>query len=187
MFGLTLVDHLRLTFGHVIYTHRAHTRLALRYSRWNRWTQALEALLLLAALVSSIVMLTTGEWFYALGAAIASGLAVCAVVLRLVADFEGRVSAHRACSAQLWHAREQYRALLADLKDGHITIDHARERRDALMATLQAVYEKAPSADRSALDAARHAMPAEHEAALADPEIDRFLPESLQKTGKSAA
>ena len=27
MFELTLIDHLRLTFGHVVYRHKTHSRL----------------------------------------------------------------------------------------------------------------------------------------------------------------
>lgn len=187
MFGLTLVDHLRLTFGHVIYMHRAHTQLALRYARWNRATHGAEALLILSATVCSVMSLATGDWRYALASAITACFAAVVVVLRLVLDFDGTVSAHRACSARLWHVREEYRALLADLQDGHITLDRARERRDGLMSTLQTIYEKAPAADRAAFEAARHAAPAEHETALTNEEIDRFLPESMQKSGKSAA
>ena len=32
MFELTLIDHLRLTFGHVVYRHKAHSHLALARS-----------------------------------------------------------------------------------------------------------------------------------------------------------
>ena len=56
MFGLTLVDHLRMTFGHVIYTHRVHSQLAARYAHWNRSSMAAEALLVLTAALSSIVL-----------------------------------------------------------------------------------------------------------------------------------
>jgi hypothetical protein len=187
MFGLTLVDHLRLTFGHIIYTHRAHTRLALRHSRWNLWTQAAEAGLMLAAALASIALLTTGQTPYAVITAIAACAAVCTLLLRMVFDFDRRASAHRTSGAQLWRLREEYRALLADLKDGSITLDRARERRDAVMNALHAVYENAPPADRSIFEAARRALPTSHEGALTDEEVDRFLPPSLQKSGKSAA
>ena len=30
MFQLTLVDHLRMTFGHIVYQHRAHAQIAYR-------------------------------------------------------------------------------------------------------------------------------------------------------------
>jgi hypothetical protein len=187
MFGLTLVDHLRLTFGHVIYSHRAHAQLAARYTSWSRWLQAGEALLLLVTVVCCVALLTTGLLAYAAAGAIAAAIALCAVVGRLVFDFETRINAHRVCSGRLWHIREQYRALLADLRDGELTLEQARQRRDALMSTLQEIYEKAPPADRAAYEAARREVPADHDAVLSDEEVDRFLPASLHSGSKSAA
>ena len=187
MFGLTLVDHLRLTFGHIIYTHRAHLRLALRHSRWNLGTQVAEAVLMLAAAFSSIAAVSTGQAPYAIATAVTASGALATLLLRLVFDFERRAGAHRGCSARLWHLREEYRALLTDLKDGGLALDEARERRDTVMRELRAVYEDAPPADRRTYEAARRALPTAHEDGLTDDEVDRFLPPSLKKGGKSAA
>jgi hypothetical protein len=187
MFGLTLVDHLRLTFGHIIYTHRAHSRLAMRYARWNRWSQAAEAGFMLIAAISSIALISAPQVPLAIVTAVAACGAIVTLLLRLVLDFDKRAAAHRTCSAQLWHLREEYRALLTDLKDGGVAIDQARERRDAVMHALHAVYEHAPPADRRTYEAARKALPTVHEDGLTDEEVDRFLPSSLKKSGKSAA
>lgn len=187
MFGLTLVDHLRLTFGHIIYTHRAHARLALRHSRWSRGLQVAEAVFVLGAAASSILLLQTGWAGYGIATAGTATVAVLILAIRLVFDFDNSAATHRTCSAQLWHLREQYRALLADLQDQSITLDIARERRDELMQRLHELYKNAPPFDRSAYEAARAALPAQHESVLSDEEVDRFLPESLKKAGKSAA
>ena len=187
MFALTFVDHLRLTFGHVIYSHRAHTQLATRYVRWGRRLQAAEVLLLLVAVVCSVAVITTGQLVYAAITAVCAGTAMCTMMLRLIVDFDTRAHAHRTCGAQLWRIREQYRALLADLRDATLTLDQARDRRDVLLRTLQEVYEKAPPADRAAYEAARREVPADHDAVLSDEEVDRFLPASLQAGNKSAA
>lgn len=187
MLGLTLVDHLRLTFGHVIYSHRAHTQLAARCARWNRLLQGVEGMGLLVTVVSSVALLTTGEGVYSIVTAVAAGTAVLALAARLTLDLDAAGNAHRECSARLWHIREQYRALLADLQDGHLTLDGARERRDRLMTTLHDVYEKAPSADQAAYEAARRAIPAGHETMLSDEEVDRFLPQTLHKGRQPAA
>jgi hypothetical protein len=187
MFGLTLVDHLRLTFGHIIYTHRAHSRLALRYARWSRGLQGAEALLVIATAAASIGVVQTAYTGYAITAVVTATITLLVVVLRLVFDFDAGATTHRTCSAHLWQLREQYRALLADLQDGSITLDLARERRDVLMQRLHDLYENAPPVDRAAYEAARAALPAQHEGALSDEEVDRFLPESLKKGGKSAA
>jgi hypothetical protein len=187
MFGLTLADHLRLTFGHVIYTHRAHCHLALRAGRWGRGLQIGEALLAIATASAAAAVVQTGRPGYGVMAAMTATVMLVVLVARLVFDFEHRAEVHRACGAQLWHLREQYRALLADLQDEAISLDEARRRRDALMERLHDVYEQAPPFDRSAYQAARTALPAQYEAALTDEEVDRFLPEALKKSGKPAA
>lgn len=187
MFQLTLVDHLRLTFGHVIYAHRAHARLALHHSRWHRGLLGAEAVTVAAAAAAAVGLMQTSQPAYAVTTAVAGTAALVTLIFRLVFDFETSAATHRTCSARLWHLREQYRALLADLQDGSITLEIARERRDALMRQLHDLYEQAPPIDRSAYEAARAALPSQHEGALSDEEVDRFLPESLKKTGKSAA
>ena len=187
MFSLTLVDHLRLTFGHVIHAHRTHARLAARHAAWNRWTLGLEAVLVMATAAASGALVATGFFAYAAIAAVTGAAAAIVVILRLVLDFDRRITAHRSCSARLWHLREQYRAVLSDLRDGQLTIDAARERRDALMSRLQAVYEDAPPAERAMYEAAHRSLSGAEDGTLSDEEIDRFLPVSLQKGGTSAA
>lgn len=183
MFGLSLADHLRLTFGHVIYTHKVHATSAARHARWDRWLKGAEALFLLVTAVAAAAVVFTPQPPVAMVAAGAAVGAIAVLIIRLAADFEGSALAHRACSARLWHLREQYRAVLADLKDGALTIEAARDRRDALMATLQRIYEHAPPADREQYQSARQSLAALDEAVLSDEEIDRFLPASLQKGG----
>ena len=187
MFGLTLVDHLRLTFGHVIYAHRAHMQLAWRHARLNRVLLGVEAVLMFATALASIALITTGQMAYAVIAAVAAPAALVTLLARLVFDFERTAAVHRASGARLWHIRERYRALLADLQDGHLTIEAARSARDELMKVLHETYENAPPADRRLYEAARRATANTHEEALSDEDVDRFLPVSLQKGGKSAA
>lgn len=186
MFGLTLVDHLRLTFGHVIYAHRAHTMLSLRHAMLNRWLQVAEAILVLLAALMATAMVYSAWPGFGVTAAIAAALAAAVLMVRLVFDFERSAGIHRACGARLWYVREQYRAILADLKDEMLTVEAARERRDALMTALHAIYESAPPADRAAYEAARHGLPTSEEADLTDAEVDKFLPASLQKGGTAA-
>jgi hypothetical protein len=186
MFGLSLVDHLRLTFAHVIYSHKTHAHLADRHARWSRWLKGAEALLVLTTALSAVALVFTQNVTNAIVAAVAASIALCTLVLRLAFDLDRTSLAHRMCSGQLWHLREQYRALLADLHDGAISIDTARQRRDALMQLLHKIYDQAPPADREVYQSARQALATADEAALTDEEIDRFLPASLQKAGRSA-
>jgi hypothetical protein len=185
VFGLSLADHLRLTFGHVIYSHKVHATSAARHARWDRWLKAAEALLLLLTAVAAAALVLTPDPRLGIAAASAAVLGMSVLIVRLAFDFERTSMAHRACSTRLWHLREQYRAVLADLKDGALTIEAARDRRDALMATLQRIYEHAPPADREQYQTARQSLASLNEATLSDEEIDRFLPPSLHKTGSS--
>jgi hypothetical protein len=187
MFGLTLVDHLRLTFGHVIYAHRAHTAPSLRHATWNRWLQLAEAILILIAALTALAMAFTGWPAYGVVAAVTAALAAAVLMVRLIFDFERSATVHRACSSRLWYIREQYRSVLADLRDEILTVEAARERRDALMTALHGIYESAPPADRAAYEAARKGLPTSEEADLMDQEVDRFLPASLQKGAPPAA
>jgi hypothetical protein len=183
VFGLSLTDHLRLTFGHVVYSHRAHATTALRHARWDRWLKAAEALLMLTTAVAAGVVAFTVNPQYAIAATVAATLAMGVLVIRLAFDFERTAIAHRACSTQLWHLREQYRSVLSDLKDGVLSVEAARDRRDYLMASLHRIYDNAPPADRERYQSAKQSLAAINEATLTDEEIDRFLSPSLQKAG----
>jgi hypothetical protein len=181
MFGLSLVDHLRLTFGHVIYSHKAHAQAADRYARSDRWLKAAEVILMLATAVSAVALIYTTNPAHAVTSAITAIAAVVALMVRLALDFDRMASTHRACSSHLWHMREQYRALLADLNDGALSPEAARARRDQLMAALHGIYQHAPPADREEYENARRALGTTDETVLSDEEIDRFLPASLKK------
>lgn len=187
MFGLTLVDHLRLTFGHVIYTHQAHSEAAKNFAHWDRWLKAGEALLLVATALTAVAVVRQEHWAYGVSTATTASLALCLLILRLALNFDAKALAHRGCSARLWHIREQYRALLADLQDGAITVVAARDRRDALMNTLHGIYENAPPTDRRTYEAARKIVAPARDMAITDEEIDKFLPLSMQKKNEPLA
>jgi SMODS and SLOG-associating 2TM effector domain family 4 len=187
MFELTLVDHLRLTFGHVVYRHRAHTLLAHKRARWNRWMRAAEAVLMVGSALAGVAALF-GQGRGALIASVAAAcLAVTILLIDLAFDLGRSALAHGSCATRLWQIREQYRALLSDLTDGALDLEAARRRRDALMAELHGIYENAPPTDPQAYQTAARAIGAAEEAVLTDEEIDLFLPKSLQKSGKPEA
>ena len=52
MFELTLFDHLRMTFGHIVHRHRAHAELAQSRRRWDRALRIAEVLLMTGVVVS---------------------------------------------------------------------------------------------------------------------------------------
>src|SRR5688500_3052407 len=131
MFGLTLVDHLRLTFGHVIYAHRAHSELASRHARWNRWLLAAEAILIFVAAMAAIAVASGGQVPYGIVAALTASAAAIILVLRLAFDFERSALAHRACGARLSHIRGQPRAVLSAWTHALLTAAPAGQPADA--------------------------------------------------------
>jgi hypothetical protein len=185
MFQLTLVDHLRMTFGHIVHRHRAHAQIAYSRSRWNRGLRAAEALLMTGVVVAALGAAFGRGYAYEIGSAVLAVLALACLLLHLTLDLDRSAQAHASCATRLWHIREQYRALLSDLSDGAVDIDTVRRRRDELAAELGSVYESAPPADPQAYQTAGAALLTADERALTDEEIDRFLPKSLQSAGES--
>ena len=180
MFELTLLDHLRMTFGHIVYRHRAHAQIAYSRSRWNRWLRAAEALLMTGVAFAALGAAFGRGYAYEIGSAVLAILTLATFLLHLTFDLDRSAQAHSACAIRLWYIREQYRAMLSDLTDGAIDIVTARRRRDELMAELRGVYENAPPSDHQAYQTAAQAIVTADERALTDEEIDRFLPKSLQ-------
>lgn len=186
MFDLTLIDHLRLTFGHVVYRHRAHSQLAWSRSRLSRRLRTVEAFLMIGVLIAAFAAASGNGQGYVIASAVFAGLALIPLLIHLTFDLDASARAHALCATALWQMRERYRAVLSDLRDGAIDIDTARDRRDRLIAELHTLYENAPPADAHAYQKASEAIAVANEPALTDEEIDLFLPKSLHKVEKSA-
>jgi hypothetical protein len=186
MFQITLVDHIRLSFGHVMYSHQAHAHAADRLAR-RAWQMKVTTIVLTGlTLTACLVALDTVRPFR-IAATVLAGLAFAAQAVYLALDAEPRVYAHRSCAARLWLIAEKYRALLAEIQDEMVGVDTVVSRRDALQGEVQAVYEHAPPADRQAYQIARKTLSGKGEVVITDEELDRFLPESLRKGDKPAA
>ena len=185
MFGLTLVDHLPDDVRHVIYTHRVHTQLASRYARWHRWSLGAEALLILTAALSSIVLVSTMNGTLAMVPAVTASAAACVLAVRLMLDLEAGQCASHLRGEVVAHPRAVSRRARRPPGRPPETLDAARAERDLLMARLQAVYDLAPPATASSTRRRDSASPNMHEDAILDQEVDRFLPASLQKGGQS--
>jgi hypothetical protein len=187
---LTLLDHLRLTFGHVVYLHRAHSKIAYARALWSRRLKAAEALLMTGVVVAAAgaaVGASVGKGRgYAIASFLFAGLSLVVLLVHLTFDLDRSARAHASCATQLWRILERYRAVMSDLTDGAIDVDTARIRRDALMSELNGIYEQAPPLDFQAYQTARQAATADGatltEATLTDEEIDLFLPKSMQKS-----
>lgn len=180
MFQLSLVDHIRLSFGSVATSYRAHARAAERLSS-RAWKSRVVLVTLLGLATGACLVALSGVRQAQIAAAALSTTALVGLAFVHALDFEARAYAHRACAAQLWLLCEKYRALLADVHDGLIDLAQTTARRDALMREVQSVYEHALPADRDAYQIAREALGA-GTGNPPDHEIDRLLPASLRHT-----
>jgi hypothetical protein len=185
MFQLSLVDHIRLSFGAAATSYRAHSRAAARLSA-RAWQTRVTVMVLLGLATAASLVALTGVRQIQIAAAVLSGLALLAHAIGISLDFEPRAYAHRTCAARLWQICEKYRALLAEVHDGLVDLPAVTVRRDELMREVQVVYEHALPADRDAYQIARDALGA-GESAPSDQEIDRLLPASLRQPARATS
>jgi hypothetical protein len=180
MFELTLLDHLRLTFGHVVFRHKAHAHIACWRARLSRRLRMAEALLMLGVAAAAFAAASGRSHVYEIISASLASLALAALLVHLSSDLDGTARVHAECASRLWQLREQYRALLSDLSDRAIDLEAARRARDGLMQELHAIYAEAPPEDYRAYQMAAQAVRTEGEGDHYDEEIDAFLVKSLQ-------
>lgn len=182
MFQLSLIDHIRLSFGSAAASYRAHARAAERLAS-RAWKSRVVLVLLLGLATGASLAALTGMRQAQIAAAALTTTALVGLGVAFALDFEARSFAHRSCAARLWLLCEKYRALLADVHDGLLDLEQTTARRDALMREVQNVYEHALPADRDAYQIARDALGA-GSGTPPDDEIDRLLPASLRHTAR---
>ncbi len=180
MFQLSLVDHIRLSFGSIVSAYEGHKQAAARLARWSWYTKlAILAVLGAAAGMSAASVARGGGYTVAAAALSVLGFAGCAAFVAI--DPETRVYGHRAIAARLWLMCEKYRALLAEIHDQLIDLPTIAQRRDGLMKEVAELFEQAPPADRATYDIARKVL----SGAYSEQQVDQFLPLSLRRAGNA--
>jgi hypothetical protein len=178
MFQITLIDHLKLSFGGVVHGYRAHSDIAGRLSRRAWQLRIGEFLLLGGALAANVTALVRSDPRYAVASAVLLGAALVLFAIYVALGLESRIYAHRWCASRLWLIREKYRALLSEMTDGTLTLDAVRLRRDQLVEELHAIVEQAPLVDRPSYQSARQALSVAADGIAPDDDIEPFLPSS---------
>jgi SMODS and SLOG-associating 2TM effector domain family 4 len=184
MFELSLFDHLRLTFGHIVYRQKAHLQVAHSRVAWSRGLRGAEALLMLGVAFTSLAAAYGRGSGYVIVSALLGAVALVVLLFQVTFDLDGSARAHRSAAARLWQIREQYRAVLSDLHDGAIDPAEARRRRDALTDAMREFLDQAPAVPPQPRQANEQGMA--EEPVLSDAQIDGMLPESLRKAGRPA-
>jgi hypothetical protein len=146
MFGLNIVDHVRLNLTRAGENYAVHARAAERLSRRTLGIRIGVLALLLVAAAAAIGSLVTGGRLYQIATVVAASLAYVA------SGLEGRVHAHRVCAHSLWMVCERYRALLAETRDGLLDSETILRRRDELAAETHAAYGQTFPLDQPAFE-----------------------------------
>jgi hypothetical protein len=184
VFRLSIVDHIRLSFGHVVHNYTVHMRAAERQAAAAMYARTVIPALMAATTALSVAVILGAGRYTQIAAAVASALAFLSYAVVASLGLEDRVLAHRFVANRLWLLCEKYRALLAEIHDGLIDQDAIRVRRDGLIKDFHDIFEHATPTHRSADGAV--ARQARSGAGLTDEQIDQFLPESLRHSPQSA-
>jgi hypothetical protein len=183
MFCLSVVDHIRLDFGHVAQNYTVHAEAAERLAGHILKVRITILALLAMTVIAAVAAILQPAWNFDVSVAIASSLALAAYVAQTALGLEARVQAHRTCAHRLWLIAEGYRALLTELQDGLIDPSVLLRRRDQLIERVHAAYDQIFPADQRAFESVR----LNGNGALTDESIDRWLPESLRRSGSTRA
>lgn len=184
MFPLSVVDHVRLNFGHAVQNYTVHAQAAERLATFTARARMTVLVLLGVATSAMLGSLVSAPSPFQIAAALAVTLAFVGHSLYLAFALESRLFAHRSFAHRLWPVCERYRSLLAEVQDGLVDRDSILQRRDELIGQLHAVYEHAFLVDQQAFEGVR--QPAQSDGhGLSDAQIDQFLPPSLRARSHS--
>jgi hypothetical protein len=160
MFGLGIVDHVRLNLTRTGENYMVHARAAERLAGLtSRIRIGVLVLILLAAAASVMSLMDLGRW-YRVAAVIAASLAFAAHAVYIAWGFEGRVYSHRVCAHNLWLVCERHRALLAEIHDGLLDRAAILQRRDELAAETHSAYGQTFPLDQPAFESLRQSLEA---------------------------
>ena len=185
MFQITLVDHVRLSFGTALAAYEGHAQAAATLARRSSYTRiALLALAGMAAALSAIGV--QGGYALHLSAAIFAAATFGACAAYIGWNQQPLIYGHRASAAKMWVICESYRALLSEMHEDLIDLPTLQQRRNALLNDSAAVLAQAAPDDRYSYEIARDALSGPGGVGYPDSLIDRYLPPPLRKEASAS-
>ena len=176
---------IRESFARVAYSHKTHEKAAELESQRNRnvkWTNIVLTTITSGTLISTIV---TSETILLYVTAILSALMLGFTIFQLSFNPAARAEQHRHVANELWHIREEYVNLMADIINGQSSSESIASRRNQLIEELKLIYKFSPQTDSTAYEKARKALKVKEELTFSDEEIDQFLPDELRSKRNS--
>ncbi|XGV94286.1 MAG: SLATT domain-containing protein (plasmid) [Leptolyngbya sp. BL-A-14] len=173
---------IRESFGRVVYTHKTHLKMIDQLNQRNYWIKVANLAALVLTTGGILTPIYDASPFKTVIIALTAAFALAVAVYQLSFDPALEIEAHRKCAKQLWVIREAYINLIADIKDGVLSDDQIRERRDTLVTQLGQVYQEAPDTTFRAYKEAQKALKINEEMTFSIHEIDQFLPINLRES-----
>ena len=172
---------LREAFGRVVYSHKTHLKEVEQLNEsLDRWKWA--RLILLSLTTGGVITNLVHETFVvSVFTALSSSLSLALLIYQLSFNHERAIQDHRRAATRLWGIREEYENLIADIKDGGLTEEAARSKRDDITKRLQDIYAECPDTHYKAYEAARRALKINEDMTFSAEEVDRFLPVALRR------
>ena len=155
MFSVTTLDLVRLDSDHVAQNYMVHARAAERLAGGAFVGRLIVVSLLTVATAAALATVLAPSRPYEIAVAVTTALALVAFAVYAVVGLDARVSAHRQMAHRLWLVAERYRALVAEINDGHADPPQVLRRREELIHDLHAIYEGGFGADQPARELAR--------------------------------
>lgn len=173
----------RECFGRVAYAHKTHEKCADRALERLRRVK-LAQIVLSAVTTGGLLVVAFGPTDKSRVAALISAV-LSTLLLALntyTKDYDlGKIGQqHKDAADRLWDVRESYLSLLTDLRAGVLGVAAVLARRDALQATLAAVYQSAPRTDAAGYAAAQRALKVDEDLTFSDAELNVMLPPPLR-------
>lgn len=178
---ILLESQIRELYGRVVYTHKTHEKCADVLKNRSDGLKLAEILLSAATTTSVLVILFgDGKIFQFIAALFSTALLALTLYSK---DFNLLAIAekHKQAALDILEIREQLLSLLVDIRIGNKDIKQLQQIRDELNEKLINTYRGAPKTINKAYQIASKALKENEEFTFSDPEIDKFLPESLRR------
>jgi len=165
VFQITLVDHVRLSFGTALAAYEGHAEAAATLARRSSYARI--ALLVLAGTAATLGAIgVQGGYALHLSTAILAAATFGACAAYIGWNQQPLIYGHRVSAAKMWVICESYRALLAEMHEE--------------------VIELAAPDDRYTFEIAKQALSGPQAAGYPDSLIDRYLPPPLRKEASAS-
>jgi len=184
-----LESQVRECYARCAYTHKTHEKMAERlHSRHNasKWANIILSSLITGGAVSVVFAKGTSWEEYASYATAA--LSILSLIFNAYLknlDPGALAQRHREAASDIWNIRESYLSLITDILDQGSDLAALRERRNNLQAALYKIYHGAPHTDNKAYGKAQDALKKNEDLTFSEQEIDKMLPASLRREGRS--